>query len=235
MHKKNMKRKSKNSCKKDWKKFLHVRNEDLMKKIFLCLLTCLVVVMSTTSTYAELVTDEEEENDVVAVEEEPIKCSFSEPTIEKKDGSIVYRTTLSVDNVENIEGYQIKVQSKDDKRVSIENKAGGMATENVYKDEAENMAVISSEITEKGSEICEIAIKYAYTDFDKDRTLTVSDLQLVKSVSEENIQTGGPYILELPYVNPPFYADYRFYLIAGVTVAIVAIVILVYRKRKQAR
>lgn len=205
-----------------------------MKKIFLCLLTCLTVVMSTTSAYADVLTGEEE-NDVVAVEEEPIKCSFSEPVIEKKDGSIVYRTTLSVDNIENIEGYQIKVQSKDENSVSIENKAGGMATESVYKDEAENLAVISSEIKEKGSEICEIIVNYAYTDFDKDRTLTVSDLQLVKSVSEENIQAGGPYTLELPYVNPPFYADYRFYLILGATVAAVAIIILVYRKRKQIR
>ncbi|MGN0350842.1 MAG: hypothetical protein ACI4ES_04250 [Roseburia sp.] len=205
-----------------------------MKKIFLCLLTCLSVVMSTTGVYADVLTGEEE-NDVVATEAEPIKCSFSEPVIEKKDGSIVYRTTLSVDNIENIEGYQIKVQSKDEKSVSIENKAGGMATENVYKDDAENLAVISSEITEKGSEICEIAINYAYTDFEKDRMLTVSDLQIVKSVSEENIQAGGPYTLELPYVNPPFYADYRFYLIAGVTVAIATIVICIYRKRKRTK
>ena len=207
-----------------------------MKKIFFCLLASLILSFSFVPVYGDTMTEEDmkaAEEGVTKQEEEKVACSFSEPTVTKKDGAIVYQTQLCVDNIDKIEGYQIAVESKEKDRVAISNQAGGMETENVYKDDTMNLAVISSSVKEKGSPICDITVSYDYQDHEKDRALVVSDLQLVNSVAEEKILDGGPYVLELPYVEPPFYANYKFYLAVLLGVALIAGTIVIQRKRRK--
>lgn len=151
--------------------------------------------------------------------ESDLTCTFSEPEITTEGTDTVYTTTLTVQGAEALEGYQIRIAAKNEDSIVIENLSGGTETENVYKDGSMNLAVMLGETGQTQQEdiqICRVQSRYPFSDTDKNRILTVEELQIVTSVSEESIVAVGPFTLELPYVNPPFYADWRFYAILGV-------------------
>lgn len=145
-----------------------------------------------------------------------LECTFSEPEVTTEGGYTVYTTTLSVQGAETLEGYQIQITSENEDHIVIENLLGGTETENVFKDQTMNLAVMLGEndgAQTEGMDICQIKSRYPFSDTNKNRVLTVDELQIVTSVSEESIETVGPFTLDLPYENPPFYADWRFYAI----------------------
>ena len=110
----------------------------------------------------------------------------------------------------------IKSENKDN--VVIENKAGGTATENVYKDGVMYLAVMSGELTGEEVELCEITVNLPYDTAAGGEVLEIPEIQVVTSVAAEEIEITGPYEVELPEVKAPFYATIWFYLIIAAVV-----------------
>ncbi len=192
-----------------------------MKKIILGALSFCLLFTAAAPVRADQVTTQTEAADAGSQNsrETNLTCTFSEPEVKAEGTDTVYTTTLTVQGAETLEGYQIQIAAKNEDSIVIKNLSGGTETENVYKDGFMNLAVMLGETgqtQEEGMEICQIQSRYPFSDTDKNRSLTVQELQVVTSVSEESIVTAGPFTLELPYVNPPFYADWRFYTILGV-------------------
>ena len=130
-------------------------------------------------------------------------------------------------------GYEIHVKAENKDEIVIENKAGGTATENVYKDGVMYLAVMSGELTGEETELCDITVKLPYDAAESGSVLEIPEIQIVTSVAAERIETAGPYEVELPEVKAPFYATVWFYLI--IAAAVLAGGFVIWKKRRGLR
>lgn len=207
-----------------------------MKKIWAFITAICLLAGSGLTAYADQ-TKETAESEVPeqneTARETTLECTFSEPVIMDENGKNVYKSTLILQGADALEGYQIEVKAENEDSIVIENKLGGTATKNVFKDGAQHLAVMTGKMTGSNQELCEITVSYPFRNHPEERTLEVTRLDIVTSVSEEAIWSGGPYTLQLPYAEPPFYANIKFYLIlAGLTAAGAGLFIL-YRRRRR--
>lgn len=191
-----------------------------MKKIPALVLTCMILAGFSKTIYAaqETVEQNESVNTETETQETKLECKFSEPQVERKAAHAQYKTTVSVSGADLVEGYEIHVKSENKDNVVIENKAGGTATENVYKDGVMYLAVMSGELTGEEVELCEITVNLPYDTAAGGEVLEILEIQVVTSVAAEEIEITGPYEVELPEVKAPFYATIWFYLIIAAVV-----------------
>lgn len=206
-----------------------------MKKIPALVLTCMILAGFSTTIYAAQETVEQNEsvnNAETEAAETKLECKFSEPQVERKAACAQYKTTVSVSGADLVEGYEIHVKSENKDDVVIENKAGGTATENVYKDGVMYLAVMSGELTGEEVELCEITVNLPYDTAAGGDVLEIPEIQVVTSVAAEEIEITGPYEVELPEVKVPFYATIWFYLI--IAAVVLAGGFIFWKKRKGA-
>ena len=201
-----------------------------MKKISALVLTCMILAGLGKTVYAAQETAEQNGNMNTEAETQAseLECKFSEPQIVKKASHVEYKTTVTVTGPDLVEGYEIHVNAERKDDIVIENKAGGNATENVFKDGVMYLAVMSGELTGEEIELCEITVKLPYGG---ERVLEVPEIQIVTSVAAEEIEKTGPYEIELPEVKAPFYASVWFYLAIAAVIAAAAGCI-VWKKKK---
>jgi len=198
-----------------------------MKRFLFVLLTGCVIFFSCVTAYAEQGFPQPEDpiEDVPYAFQRDVECYLSEPTVTWEDGSVLYKTTLYVKDMSEFYGYQIQVSSASDDAVAIENRAGGVTTTTVYKNEKANFAAIVGEGASGDIEVCEIISKYPYADKNRDRVLVVDKLDLVTSIAAERTITLGPspaaLTLALPYISPPFFASIWF------PISIVAVLLII--------
>ena len=163
-----------------------------------------------------------------------VECNLSEPTFTREDGHVIYKTILQIKDMSEFYGYQIKVSSAGDDLVEVENRAGGVTTPAVYKDDKVNLAVIVGEGASGDIEVCEITSKYPYSDKNNERMLIVDQLDVITSIMAERTVTLGPspvaLTLALPYVSPPFYATSWFR--ASVAAFLLIVVSYAYKRRR---
>lgn len=199
-----------------------------MRKLAAILLSCFLLVEGCTTAYAaQSIPQETQTNETTQVNTQKLECEFSEPIIEKKASQVVYKTTVSVNNVEKIEGYEIHVENEKD--VSISNKSGGNTTENVRKNGNTYFAAMTGAVTGEKIELCDIEIKYPYNSKDSERMLKIPEIQIVTSVAAEKIEKTGPYEIELPKVNRPIYLTILMFLLV---VGSVFAGVFVFKKKK---
>ena len=131
-----------------------------MKRISALVLAGMILAGAGNIVYAAQETAEQPESAAEAVQTQKTgpECSFSEPQIEKKAAHAEYKTTVSVSGEDLVEGYEIHVKAENKDEIVIENKAGGTATENVYKDGVMYLAVMSGELTGEETELCDITV-----------------------------------------------------------------------------
>lgn len=206
-----------------------------MKRISALVLACMILAGAGNIVYAAQETAEQPESTAEAVQTQKTgpECSFSEPQIEKKAAHAEYKTTVSVSGEDLVEGYEIHVKAENKDEIVIENKAGGTATENVYKDGVMYLAVMSGELTGDETELCDITVKLPYDAAESGSVLEIPEIQIVTSVAAERIETAGPYEVELPEVKAPFYATVWFYLI--IAAAVLAGGFVIWKKRRGMR
>ena len=123
-----------------------------MKRISALVLAGMILAGAGNIVYAAQETAEQPESAAEAVQTQKTgpECSFSEPQIEKKAAHAEYKTTVSVSGEDLVEGYEIHVKAENKDEIVIENKAGGTATENVYKDGVMYTSVAAERIETAG-------------------------------------------------------------------------------------
>jgi len=167
-----------------------------------------------------------------------IDYSFSEPVITIDRQGVSYQTTLTVYDIDSFYGYQIQIVSDSEDSVVIDNRAGGVITPAVYKNEKQNLACIIGEGMAGDLEICDIVVVYPHSETNKDRTLVVEKLDIISSIIAEDIVSFGPnppaLVISLPYVEPPFFSTYMYHIIIGALIILAGIVYTVrfFNKRK---
>ena len=152
-----------------------------MKRISALVLACMILAGAGNIVYAAQETAEQPESAAEAVQTQKTgpECSFSEPQIEKKAAHAEYKTTVSVSGEDLVEGYEIHVKAENKDEIVIENKAGGTATENVYKDGVMYLAVMSGELTGEETELCDITVKLPYDAAESGSVLEIPEIQKV--------------------------------------------------------
>ncbi len=204
-----------------------------MRKLSGLVLTCMILAGLSKPIYAAEETAGQNA-DAVTESETQLECQFSEPEIHKKAAHAEYTVAVSVSGADQAEGYEIHVKSENEDDIVIENKAGGNATENVYKDGVMYFAVMSGKLTGEEIELCEITVKLPYGAQGDSRVLEIPEIQVVTSVAAEEIEKTGPYEVELPEVKAPFYASIWFYAaIAAVVLAGGVVIWKNWKKKKR--
>jgi membrane protein implicated in regulation of membrane protease activity len=171
----------------------------------------------------------------------PFALSFSQPVLTESDGTLLYTTTLTVEDMDAFYGYQIRIEAPTEDSVSLKNLVGGTATEVTYRDGCVYQAVLlGTEGLSGDVAVCEISRSYAAGDTDAERSLTVVQMQVVTSVLAESMLTLGPdpaaATLSLPSDESALLLPLWAIISLAITVVALAILALIaWRKIRQRR
>lgn len=174
-----------------------------------------------------------EQSQEFAIAEPALEYSFSEPIITKGKGKTTYTTTLTIEQIDSLEGYQIQILADNEEQIIIRDKLKGSVTPVVFRDGKVNMAVMVGEGVSGKVEVCEITAQYPFSDKNHNRIIKIEELQIVKQVATEEIITQGPWTLTLPYIEPPFYTQASFYILLAIILAILIAGTIWYLRRKK--
>jgi hypothetical protein len=167
-----------------------------------------------------------------------LTAALSEPVVDQGQDEVSYTSTLTVDGIDALFGYQLRVAASAGDNVTIKNLVGGSATEPVYKEGSLYQAVmLGSEGVEAsgGLAICEITVSYAADSAKAERVLTVEQIQVVTDLRTETMLVLGPNppaaTIALAPVDP-LGASVPWPLVVGLVVlALVAFIVILIRRK----
>ncbi|MCL2504062.1 MAG: hypothetical protein FWE94_05625 [Coriobacteriia bacterium] len=186
-----------------------------MRKLALSFIVVCILLLGVGTAFAKPtneapIIDTEDAN--LSTVSPKIEYSLSEPVVSAGKGNTIYAVTLSVKGIEEFYGYQIEVVSGTQGAVTVASLVDGLETELVYKNGKQHLAVMTGVTPLSGDvEICDILVRYPYSDKNHSRKLEIDRLQVVTSVAAEKIETILSITLDLPYVDRPFYTQWWFY------------------------
>jgi hypothetical protein len=173
---------------------------------------------------------------------EALHLSLSEPTLsDAPDGRKRYTTTLTVEGISAFYGYQIQVAAPSEDAVALNNLVNGTVTESVFRDGSVFLAVLASEKMSGNLAICEIVSDFSPGDTERERTITVTQAEVVTSIASEAFLTLGPNpaaaVLALPSAGLAGLSLWVVVLglIALVLAVVVAVAVVAARRRHKSR